>query len=162
MGIRRSWTVSAVTVAVLLMGAVTVAFGWYGIRVLTADGGGSAVAGRDAALMGLSGPEERTGRAMAAVVILVVTALTAVVTVGVARHRVGARHAAIMVFGVLGFLAVAAAVPGLAAEPPRPGAAYGVAVALVDVAIVALLLSPGTADAFEDAERERDRRALRR
>lgn len=88
--------------------------------------------------------------------------MTAVLTVGVAARRVGARHAAIVTFGVLGFVAVTASVPGLLAEPPRPGAGYGVLVGVIDIAIVVLLMLPGTADAFEDAERARDRQTVGR
>lgn len=148
--------------AAALMGVVSIAFGAYGVAVMITAGDGGPMASRDAVLLGVSGREEGTATMMAVTVILVTSALTLSLTMGVLRRREGARHAALMVFGILGFLALAAALPGLSAMPPRSGAPFGVLVGLVDLGVVALLLLPATSDDVEDAERERDRAAARR
>lgn len=60
-----------------------------------------------------------------AVLMLAVSAVTAAQAVGLALRRDGARHAALLTFGVLGLLALATAVPGVLADPPRPAARWG-------------------------------------
>jgi hypothetical protein len=144
------------------MGVVSTVFAVYAVVVLVTAGDGGLVASRDAVVLGISGREEGMATTMVVGVILVVSALTLSLTVGVLRRREGARHAALMTFGILGFLALAASLPGLAAVPQRSGAPFGVLVGLTDLGVVALLLLPATADDVEDAERERDRAAMRR
>jgi hypothetical protein len=144
------------------MGVVSTVFAVYAVVVLVTAGDGGLVASRDAVVLGISGREEGMATTMVVGVILVVSALTLSLTVGVLRRREGARHAALMTFGILGFLALAASLPGLTAVPQRSGAPFGVLVGLTDLGVVALLLLPATADDVEDAERERDRAAMRR
>ena len=67
-----------------------------------------------------------------------------------------------MTFGLLGFLALAASVPGVLSTPRRAGMPFGVLTGLVDLAVVALLLLPSTADDGEDVEHERERITARR
>ena len=145
-----------------VMGAVSIVFAAYAVAVLATMGDSGPVASREAVLLGISGREEHVATVLAAVVILAVSALTLGLTVGLLRRREGARHAALMTFGTLGFLALAASLPGLMATPQRSGAPFGVLTGLVDLGIVVLLLLPATADDVEDAERERERAALRR
>ena len=145
-----------------LMGVVSIVFAAYGVAVLAIAADGGPAASRDAVLLGISGREEGVARTMVVGVILAVSALTLVLTVGVLRRREGARHAALMTFGLLGFLALAASLPGLMSSPQRAGAPFGVLTALVDLGVVALLLSPATADDVDDVERQRERAATRR
>ncbi|HSJ43741.1 MAG TPA: hypothetical protein VK923_03560 [Euzebyales bacterium] len=145
-----------------MMGAVSIVFGAYGAAELPTAGDSGPVASRDAVLLGISGREEGVATVMAVVVILAVSALTLSLAVGVLRRREGARYAALMTFGMLGLLALAASLPGLMSTPPRSGAPFGVLTGLVDLGIVALLLLPATADDIEDAERARERAATRR
>jgi hypothetical protein len=155
---RPAWST---LVAAGLMGLVSLGFAGYALIVLSETNGGP-VGSRDAVLLGLSGREESTATTIVVIVILVVSALTLGLTIGVLRRREGARHAALMTFGLLALLALAASLPGLMAVPPRSGARFGVLVGLADVAVVGLLLLPMTADDVEDAERTRGRAALRR
>lgn len=148
--------------AVGLICIVSVGYAVYAVLVLRDAGDAGPVASRDAVVLGISGREEGVARVIVAIVILAVSALTVSLAVGVLRRRQGARHAALVTFGVLGLVAFAASLPGLAADPPRPGAPIGLATAIVDVAVVVLLLLPMTADDVEDAERDRERMALRR
>lgn len=144
------------------MGIVSAVYVAYAVLVLRDSGDGGPVASRNAVLLGISGREEGVARIIVAIVILVVSALTVSLAVGVLRRRQGARHAALVTFGVLGLVALAASLPGLSADPPRPGAPFGLVTAIVDVAVVVLLLLPMTADDVDDAERDRERMALRR
>lgn len=143
------------------MGTLTLAFVGYALLAAGAAGGGGAVS-REALLLGLSGREESTATTMVIVLILVVSLLTLGLTVGVLRRREGARHAALMTFGMMGFVSLATSVPGLQAEPPRPGAPYGVLVGVLNVLVVVLLLLPSSAADVEDAEHDRARAVTRR
>jgi hypothetical protein len=145
--------------AALAMGLVTVGFIVYAaIAIIGVD---PTNASRDAVVLGLSGREEGTATLLVSIAILALSMLTAMQCLGVARRRQGARHAALVTFGVLSFVSLAAGLTGLQAVPPAPNAWYGVLVGVVDAVVVALLLLPPTADDFELAERERDRRASR-
>ncbi|CAN5917193.1 hypothetical protein BH23ACT10_BH23ACT10_23340 [soil metagenome] len=150
-GRRPAWSTIA---AAGLMAVLTAVFATYAIlalRGLSADDRTS----RDALLLGLSGREESNATVIIAIVMLVVCLLTLTQCVGIVRRRQGARHAALMTFGVLGFVSLAAALPGLFAQPPSPNARYGVLAGFADIAVVVLLLLPLTADDVELAERER-------
>lgn len=156
-GPRRAWSTIA---AVGLMTALTATFTVYAIVALRGAAADDPASG-GAALLGLSGREESAATVIVAIVILVVALVTLAQCVGVARRRQGARHAALMTFGVLGFVSLAASLAGLLAQPPSPNAPYGVAAGLANAAVVILLLLPMTADDVELAERQRDR-AVRR
>lgn len=145
-----------------LMGLLTVAFGGYAILALLRVDTSRVIASSDAALLGLNGQQETTVTVIIAAVILVVALLTLTLTLGVARRREGARHAAMLVFGTLAVLSLAAALPGLTARPPRPGAGYGLLVGMLDAAVVVLLALPATADDVDTATRARERRAVSR
>lgn len=118
-------------------------------------------ASRDAVLLGLSGRDEDAATLAVAVVIGAFTLLTAVLCHGVLRRRQGARHAAMVTFGVLALVSLATGLAGLQAVPPGRNAWYAVLVGVLDAAVVVLLLLPVTADDFELAERARDRAASR-
>lgn len=148
--------------AVGLMGAVSLVFLAYAVAVLAAARNVGVVASRDAVLLGLSGREEGIAITIVGGVILGVSLLTLAQTVGVLLRREGARHAALMTFGVLSFLALATSLPGQLATPPRAGAPFGILTGVADAAVVALLLLPATADDVEAAERARERVAVRR
>jgi hypothetical protein len=151
---------SASTVAAALaIGLVTVGFIVYAVIAIV--GVDSTSASRDALLLGLSSREEGMATMIVSIVILALSLLTAMQCLGVARRKQGARHAALVTFGVLSFVSLAAGLPGLQAVPRAPNAWYGVLVGVLDALVVVLLLLPSTADDFELAERERDRRAAR-
>lgn len=143
------------------MAVVTVVFATYAILAIIAANADEP-ASRDALLLGLTAQEQSTATVIVALVMLAVSLVTLMQCVGVARRRQGARHAALVTFGVLGFVALAAALPGLFAQPPSPNARYGVLTGFADIAVVVLLLLPMTADDVELAERRRDRDAVRR
>jgi hypothetical protein len=147
-----STVAAALTIGVLTVGFIAYAF----ISIVRVD---ATDASRDAVILGLSGREEGTATMIVSVVILALSLLTALQCLGVARRQQGARHAALVTFGVLSFVSLAAALTGLQAEPPAPNAGYGILVGVLDAVVVVLLLLPSTADDFELAERERDRRA---
>lgn len=161
MGVTRRPTWSTLTAAGL-MAAVSLIFAVYALSAISGIVPDRISASRDAILLGLDAQQANNATAMAAGLILAISVLTLSLSVGVALRRVGARHAAMLVFGVLGFISLAAAVPGLQSTPPRAGAGYGVLVGLVDIAAVGLLLMPTTADDFELVERERERQLARR
>lgn len=161
MGVSRRPSWSTVTAA-SLMAAVTLIFAIYALSAVTSIVPDRIGASRDAVLLGLDAQQENNATVIVAGLILAISALTAGLSVGVAMRREGARHGAMLVFGVLGFIALAAAIPGLQSNPPRPGAGYGVLVGLVDLAVVTLLLIPTTADDFSLIERERERELARR
>jgi hypothetical protein len=145
--------------AAVAIGVITVGFTAY--AAIAIFGVAAASASRDAVLLGLTGTEESTATRIVSIVILALALLTALQCLGVARRRQGARHAAMVTFGMLSFVSLAAGCTGLQAVPRAPNAWWGVLVGLLDAAVVVLLLLPATADDFELAERERARRASR-
>lgn len=151
---RPAWSTS---VAAAAAAAVTVAYAVYAIAAVTGLDATQVAGSRDATLLGLDGRSERMATVMTAALVLAVSAVTAAQAVGLLLRRDGARHAAMLTFGLLGLLALAAAVPGVLADPPRPAAGWGVLTGVVDLGIVALLVLPATADDFGLAERRRSR-----
>ena len=151
---RPAWSTTA---AAALMGTVSLVYAAYAVLALLDARDAGPIASRDAVLLGISGREAGVATPIIAIIILVVTALTSTLTVGVLRRGEGARHAALMTFGVLGALALAASLPGLQSVPPRAGAPFGVLTGIVDLVVVGLLLLRSTADDVEDAERFRER-----
>ncbi|MBW3603860.1 MAG: hypothetical protein KY460_02925 [Actinobacteria bacterium] len=155
MSTRRppAWSTIAATGLMAVIIAGFVAFAVASLR------GTDDAASREAGLLGLTAQAENTAGIIVGIVILAVSLVTLAQCVGVARRRQGARHAALVTFGTLALLSLAAAVPGVTSSPPRPNAWYGVLVGVADLAVVGLLLLPTTADDIELAEREHDRRA---
>jgi hypothetical protein len=80
------------------------------------------------------------GLVMSAVVLL-----SAIIIVGLVFLRAWAREAAIVVYGILGLVVLAASLGGLAADPPAPSAWTGVLVGLANLSVVGLLLAPASA-----------------
>jgi hypothetical protein len=151
---RPAWSTSTAAAAAAV---VTVAFVVYAVAALAGLDPTQTSASRDATMLGLDGRSERMVTTVTAVLVLAVSAVTAAQAVGLLLRREGARHAAMLTFGVLGLLALATAVPGLLIDPPRPAAGWGVLTGVVDLGVVVLLMLPTTADDFELAERWRSR-----
>ena len=151
---RPVWSTSVAAAAVAVL---TVAFAAHAVAAVAGLDATQVAGSREATLLGLDGRSERMGTVVTAGLMLAVSTVTAAQAVGLALRRDGARHAALLTFGVLGLLALATALPGVLADPPRPAARWGVLTGIVDLAIVALLLLPATADDFDLAERRRSR-----
>lgn len=83
------------------------------------------------------------GLVMSAVVLL-----SAIIIVGLVFLRAWAREAAIVVYGILGLVALAASLGGLAADPPAPSTWTGVLVGLANLSVVGLLLAPASARSY--------------
>ena len=116
---------------------------------------------RDALIIsgtGAGARETRTFALFAAGVTLGLCVLAIGMAWGVFRRREGAHHAAIITFTILGLIALAASVQGLTADPPAENAKTGLAVGLLDLAIVVTLLMESTRDDFEYMESVRLRR----
>jgi hypothetical protein len=153
---RPAWSTLA---AAGLMGVVTLAFVTYAVTAVAELDFTRVAASPEAARLGLDGARERMVTMVTAALVLALSLVSAAQGVGLLLRLEGARHAALLTFAVLGLLALAAAVPGVLADPPRPSAAWGVLTGMADVTVVALLLLPATADDFDLAERDRRRPA---
>lgn len=153
-----SWSTVA---AVAMMSVITGVFTTYAVAALRRPPG-DATPSRDAVFLGLSGQQESNATTIAAILMLVVSVVTLAECIGVAQRRQSARHAALMTFGLLSFVSLAAALPGLTARPPSPNAAYGVLAGLADAAVVVLLLLPATMQDVELVELQRERSRVRR
>ena len=104
----------------------------------------------------------RTYAVIVATLFLGLSLLAVVLASGVFRRREGSQHAAVIVFVILGLIAVVASVQGLTADPPSEGARLGLAVGLTNLAIVALLLTESSRNDFEYMESLRMRRKYER
>lgn len=104
----------------------------------------------------------RTYAVIAATVLLGLSLLALVLASGVFRRREGAQHATVIVFAILGLIAIGASVQGLTADPPSEGAKVGLAVGLTDFGIVALLLTGSSRSDFEYMESLRMRKKYER
>jgi hypothetical protein len=91
--------------------------------------------------------------AIIGLVIGIVVLLSTTIVIGLVFRGEWAREAGLVIYGVLGLLASAAAMGGLAADPPAPSAWFGLGVGLANFAIVGLLLAPATARSFRDHSR---------
>lgn len=144
-----------------LMALTTAVFAAFSITQLVNLRGGGDRLESDQVIMGIAREGATNSVVLGAGVILVISLLALSMTIGVARRRNGPRHAAIALFVVLGTVSLAAALTGLASDPPARNAGWGVAVGLVDFAVVALLSAQSTADDFGHAEVLRQRRLAR-
>lgn len=104
----------------------------------------------------------RTYAIIAATILLGLSLLALVLASGVFRRREGAQHAAVIVFAILGLIAIAASVQGLTADPPSEGARVGLAVGLTNLVIVGLLLTASSREDFEYMESSRMRKKYER
>ena len=104
----------------------------------------------------------RTYAVIGATLLLGLSLLALVLAFGVFRRREGSQHAAVIVFAILGLIAIGASLQGLTADPPSKGAKVGLAVGLTNVAIVALLLTESSRTDFEHMESVRIRRKYER
>jgi hypothetical protein len=147
---------AATTVAAIgLIVALTAAFAAFAVHwIATIDRGRSTVEVEEARL-GLNPQMANNATVLSAALILAVCVLALGVAAGVALRREGARYAAMGMFGVLGVVALAAALGGLTSNPPAPNAVSGLACAVVNAAIVGLMLVPSTAKDFERVEHAR-------
>jgi hypothetical protein len=147
---------AATTVAAIgLIVALTTVFAVSAVQRITAIDPGRVTLDPDEARLGLNPHMANNATALSGGLILVVCVLALGAAVGIALRRSGARHAAIVVFGVLGVLALAASLGGLTATPRSENALYGLACGIANAVIVGLLLAPSTADDFDRVEHER-------
>jgi hypothetical protein len=143
-------------VAALLIAVLTAAFVAFAVRDVTSIDAGRTTLAPEESLLGLNPRQANNAIVVSAVMIFVTSALCLMLLVGIVSRRQGARHAAIVVFGVMAFGVLGVSLSGLLADPPRPNAAYGVACGIVDAAIAGLLLARSTADDFAEAEHARN------
>jgi hypothetical protein len=155
----RSWlrahgtTVTAILIALML----TMTFGYIAVVSLLGAVNPDRLGedfGRGALSLASAGTAADAGRmaantsAIVGIAIGAVVLLSAIITVGLAFRSEWARETALMIYGLLGFVAIAASLGGLAADPPAPSAWLGVLTGVADFAIVGLLLAPATARDF--------------
>jgi hypothetical protein len=93
--------------------------------------------------------------AIVGIVIGAIVLLSAITIIGLLFRGEWAREAGLVIYGLLGFVAIAASLGGLAADPPAPSAWLGVLTGVFDFAIVGLLLAPTTARDFRSRSRGR-------
>jgi hypothetical protein len=77
-----------------------------------------------------------------------VVVVSAITMIGLVFAREWAREAALVIYGVLGLVVLAASIGGLAADPPAPSAWTGVLVGVANLTIVGLLLTSSSARVF--------------
>ena len=94
----------------------------------------SAVAANASAIVGL---------AIGSVVLV-----SAVIVSGLLFRRDWAREAGLVIYGLLGLMAIGASLGGLFADPPARSAWLGILTGVADLAIAGLLLAPATATHF--------------
>lgn len=112
---------------------------------------------------GLSSVETRNLIAISAMLVLGLCILSLVLVIGVVGKRASVRHAAIGTFIVFAAVTLPLSIAEIFSQDPEPTAAVGVLIAVIDIAIVVLLLRPETLNEFERAEAARERiRAARR
>ncbi len=78
-----------------------------------------------------------------------VVLLCAIIVIGLAFLRAWAREAAFLIFGLLGTISLAASLAGLTADPPAPSAWSGILVGVLNLSVVALLLTRSARRAFK-------------
>lgn len=85
---------------------------------------------------------------MIGIVIGSVVVVSIIVVVGLMLVQAWAREAALVIYGVLGLVVLAASLGGLAGDPPAPSAWTGVLVGITNLVVVGLLLSKSSARIF--------------
>lgn len=95
--------------------------------------------------------ETGTSALISGVLVVMVSLVAVIVVVGVLARREWAREAGIGLFSILGIILAAVALGGLLADPPAPGAALGMALAVGQLAVAGLLLAHQTEDDFARA-----------
>lgn len=85
---------------------------------------------------------------MIAIVMGSVVIVSVIIMTGLLFLQPWAREAALVIYGVLGLVVVAASLGGLAADPPAPSAWTGVLVGVSNLTIVGLLLTKSAARIF--------------
>jgi hypothetical protein len=155
------------TFAALLITLVCIPFvinGWELVR-LAQDPSSVDTDVRAALIMsGTSGGpnETRNYAIIGATLMLGLSALSLSIALGLLRRLQGALHAGVILFAVFAFIALAASASGLASDPPAPNARLGLAVGLVNAAIVATLMTKSTHDDIEYMDALRTRRRFQR
>lgn len=144
-------TLAAVGVSVV----VTLAFAVFAVEQIANIDPGRRTIQAEEARLGLNPQMANNVTAITAGLILAVCLLTLSTAIGIARRSTRMRYAAIGLFGMLGSMALAAALAGLTASPRSPNAWYGLLCGLADFTIVGLLLAPSTADDFDRVDHER-------
>lgn len=147
---------AATTVAAVVLSiALTAAFAVFAVEQIAAIEPARQTVEADEARLGLNPQMANNVTTVTGGLILMVCALCLAAAIGIARRNAGARYAAMGLFGMLGFLALAASLGGLTATPRSPNAVYGLLCGVTNGVILGLLLSPSTARDFELAEQER-------
>jgi hypothetical protein len=112
----------------------------FGIFFGSAPRAGASTAARGGPASNASG---MIGIAMGSVVVV-----SSIVVVGLLFARAWAREAALVIYGMLGLVVLAASFGGLAGDPPAPSAWTGVLVGITNLVIVGLLLTKSSARIF--------------
>jgi hypothetical protein len=77
-----------------------------------------------------------------------VVVVSTIIVIGLLFVQAWAREAALVIYGVLGLVVLAASLGGLAADPPAPSAWTGVLVGVSNLTIVGLLLTKSASRVF--------------
>ena len=85
---------------------------------------------------------------MIGIVVGSVVMVSAIAMIGLLFAQQWAREAALVIYGVLGIVVLAASIGGLAGDPPAPSAWTGILVGIANLAIVGLLLTRSSARVF--------------
>jgi hypothetical protein len=85
---------------------------------------------------------------MIGVVMGSVVIVSVIILVGLILIQAWAREAALVIYGVLGLVVLAASLGGLAGDPPAPSAWTGMLVGIANLMIVGLLLTRSSARIF--------------
>jgi hypothetical protein len=154
-GIRQRLAATTKAAALLIAG-LTAAFVAFAVRDVTAIDADRNALEAEESLLGLNPDQANNAIVVSAVLIFAMSALCLLVLIGILRRRQGARHAAIMIFGVMAFAVLAVSLSGLTADPPSRNAPFGVVCGVINAVITGLLLAPSTADDFSEAEHARN------
>lgn len=150
---------TATALAVML--ALTAVFGAWsvdGIIGLSQDRALSS----DEVLVGITRQTSDAATAITAGLVLAVCLVTLGLVLGIARRNPGSRYGAVVLFLLLGVVALASGLTGIAADPPARNAAYGLLCAVADFGVAGLLLAPATTHDFDLAEVEHRQRVIAR
>lgn len=155
----RLWlrTHGTTAAAILIAGLLTAWFGYLSLGSLlgTIDPerldqgfGRSVLSAAPAGSTADAGGAAANASAIVGIVIGAIVLLSAITIVGLLFRGEWAGEAGLVIYGLLGFVATAASLGGLAADPPAPSAWGGLLIGLTNFAVVGLLLAPATARDF--------------
>jgi hypothetical protein len=143
--------------AILIAGLLTAWFGYLSLGSLLGaidperldqDFGRGVLAADPSVSTADAGGAAANASAIVGIVIGAIVLLSAITIIGLLFRSEWAREAGLVIYGLLGFVATAASLGGLAADPPAPSAWAGLLIGLTNFAVVGLLLAPATARDF--------------